>query len=185
MRGQDGVLVVVGEPAPSCARHSSAATVAATVIELQALLLERGIARSVAGVASMLQQIREADEAIKRANTDLDDTIRQLGELGLLGRPASQQTLEKLTNTLSITRTPRASDSAVAARATSSALRRSTSSTNRAKRAFLAPQLARRRRGGLASAMSSRTIGSRRLLLATRARRDQQGLLGRMFRKSG
>jgi hypothetical protein len=40
--------------------------------------------------ASRGQQIREADEAIERANVDLDDTIRQLGELGLLGRPASQ-----------------------------------------------------------------------------------------------
>jgi hypothetical protein len=46
------------------------------------------------------QQIREADEAIERANADLDDTIRQLGELGLLGRPASQETLEKLTTAL-------------------------------------------------------------------------------------
>ena len=42
--------------------------------------------------ASRRQQIREADEAIERANADLDDTIRQLGELGLLGRPASQET---------------------------------------------------------------------------------------------
>jgi hypothetical protein len=42
---------------------------------------------------SRRQQIREADEAIKRANADLDNTIRQLGELGLLGRPASQETL--------------------------------------------------------------------------------------------
>ena len=47
------------------------------------------------GHASRKQQIRGADEAIERANADLDDTIRQLGELGLLGRPASQQTLEK------------------------------------------------------------------------------------------
>jgi hypothetical protein len=46
------------------------------------------------------QQIREADEAIERANADLDDMIRQLGELGLLGRPASQETLEKLTTAL-------------------------------------------------------------------------------------
>jgi Recombinase zinc beta ribbon domain len=52
------------------------------------------------GRASRRQQIREADEAIKRANADLDSTIRQLGELGLLGRPASQETLEKLTKTL-------------------------------------------------------------------------------------
>ena len=33
--------------------------------------------------ASRAQQIRAADEAIERANADLDDTIRQLGELGL------------------------------------------------------------------------------------------------------
>jgi hypothetical protein len=46
------------------------------------------------------QQIREADEAIERANADLDDTIRQLGGLGLLGRPASQETLEKPTTAL-------------------------------------------------------------------------------------
>jgi hypothetical protein len=52
------------------------------------------------GRASPKQQIREADEAIERANADLDDTIRQLGELGLSGRPASQQTLEKLTTAL-------------------------------------------------------------------------------------
>ena len=50
--------------------------------------------------ASRRRQIREADEAIERANADLDDTIRQLGELGLLGRPASQETLEKLTTAL-------------------------------------------------------------------------------------
>ena len=49
---------------------------------------------------SRSQQIREADEAIERANADLDDTIRQLGELGLLGRPASQETLEKLATAL-------------------------------------------------------------------------------------
>jgi len=52
------------------------------------------------GRASRKQQIRDADEAIERANTGLDDTIRQLGELGLLGRPASQETLEKLTTAL-------------------------------------------------------------------------------------
>ena len=45
------------------------------------------------GRASRKQQVREADDAITRANADLDDTIRQLGELGLLGRPASQETL--------------------------------------------------------------------------------------------
>ena len=50
--------------------------------------------------ASRRQQIREADEAIERASAGLDDTIRQLGELGLLGRRVSQETLEKLANTL-------------------------------------------------------------------------------------
>ncbi len=50
--------------------------------------------------ASRRQQIREADEAIERANADLDDTIRQLGGLGLLGRPASRETLERLTTAL-------------------------------------------------------------------------------------
>jgi hypothetical protein len=49
---------------------------------------------------SRKRQIREADEAIVRANADLDDTIRQLGEVGLLGRPASRETLEKLTAAL-------------------------------------------------------------------------------------
>ena len=62
----------------------------------------------VHGRASRRQQIREADEAIKRANADLDDTIRQLGELGLLGRPASRETLEKLANTLDGAHTVRA-----------------------------------------------------------------------------
>jgi hypothetical protein len=46
------------------------------------------------------RQIREADDAIERASADLDDTIRRLGELGLLGRAASQETLEKLTTAL-------------------------------------------------------------------------------------
>jgi site-specific DNA recombinase len=50
--------------------------------------------------ASRTQQIRAADEAIKRTNADLDNTIRQLGELGLLGRTASRETLEKLAKTL-------------------------------------------------------------------------------------
>jgi hypothetical protein len=58
--------------------------------------------------ASRKRQIREADEAIERANADLDDTIRQLGELGLLGRPASQETLEKLTAALDDAHTVRA-----------------------------------------------------------------------------
>ncbi|MBV9365825.1 MAG: recombinase zinc beta ribbon domain-containing protein, partial [Solirubrobacterales bacterium] len=35
--------------------------------------------------ASRKRQICEADEAIERAGAELDDTIRQLGELGLLG----------------------------------------------------------------------------------------------------
>jgi Recombinase zinc beta ribbon domain len=60
------------------------------------------------GLAPRRQQIREADEAIERANADLDDTIRQLGELGLLGRPASQETLEKLTRALDDAHTVRA-----------------------------------------------------------------------------
>jgi hypothetical protein len=54
----------------------------------------------VHGPASRKRQIRAADEAIERANADLDNTIRQLGELGLLGRPASQETLAKLTTAL-------------------------------------------------------------------------------------
>jgi site-specific DNA recombinase len=60
------------------------------------------------GRASRKQQIREADQAIKRANADLDDTIRQLSELGLLGRPASQQILGKLTKALDDAHTARA-----------------------------------------------------------------------------
>ena len=62
------------------------------------------------GRASRKQQIREADEAIERANAELDDTIRQLGELGLLGRPASQETLEKLTAALDDAHTFRLGD---------------------------------------------------------------------------
>jgi Recombinase zinc beta ribbon domain len=58
--------------------------------------------------ASRRQQIREAEEAIERANADLDDTIRQLGELRLLGRPASQATLEELTTALDDAHTVRA-----------------------------------------------------------------------------
>ncbi len=60
------------------------------------------------GRASRKQQIREVDEAIERANADLDDTIRQLGELGLLGRSASQETLGKLTKALDDAHTARA-----------------------------------------------------------------------------
>jgi hypothetical protein len=62
----------------------------------------------VHGRASRRQQIREADEAIERANADLDSTIRQLGELGLLGRPASQETLGRLTTALDDAYTVRA-----------------------------------------------------------------------------
>src|SRR5207248_4912470 len=58
--------------------------------------------------ASRRQQIREADAAIERANADHDDTIRPLGELGLVGRPASQETLQKLTKTLDDAHTVRA-----------------------------------------------------------------------------
>jgi hypothetical protein len=50
--------------------------------------------------ASRRRQIHAADEAIERASADLDSTIRQLGGLGLLGRPASQETLAKLTTAL-------------------------------------------------------------------------------------
>jgi site-specific DNA recombinase len=58
--------------------------------------------------ASRKRQIREADRAIARASADLDDTIRQLGALGLLGRAASQETLAKLTTALDDAYTARA-----------------------------------------------------------------------------
>jgi hypothetical protein len=58
--------------------------------------------------SSRKQQIREADEAIERANADLDDTIRQLGELGLLGQPASQETLGKQAKAVDDAHTARA-----------------------------------------------------------------------------
>src|SRR6516164_8195512 len=54
------------------------------------------------------RQIREADDAIVRASADLDDTIRRLGELGLLGRAASHETLEKLSKALDDAHTVRA-----------------------------------------------------------------------------
>jgi Recombinase zinc beta ribbon domain len=81
------------------------------------------------GRASRKQQIREADEAIERASADLDDTIRQLGELGLLGRPATQETLKKLTNALDNAYTARAR-LGEGARPMSSVLRTSTSCPN-------------------------------------------------------
>jgi hypothetical protein len=59
------------------------------------------------GPAPRKQQIREADEAIERASADLDDMIRQLGELGLLGRPATQD-LGKLNKALDNAYTARA-----------------------------------------------------------------------------
>ena len=79
---------------------------------VEALVLDAVRAYSATGDARARawrgQQIREADEAIERANADLDDTIRQLGELGLLGRPASHETLEKLAKTLDDAHTVRA-----------------------------------------------------------------------------
>ena len=79
--------------------------------------------------ASRRRQIREADEAIERASAGLDDAIRQLGELGLLGRAASQKTLEKLAMTLDDAHAVRAR-LGDGARATSSVLTTSTSSAN-------------------------------------------------------
>ena len=71
---------------------------------VEAMVLDAVRAYSVTadarGRASGRQRIREADDAIERANAELDDTIRQLGKRGLLGRPASQETLEKLTTAL-------------------------------------------------------------------------------------
>ena len=79
---------------------------------IEAMVLDAVRAYSATGDAprraSRKQQIREADEAIERANADLDDTIRQLGELGLLGRPASQETLETLATALDDAHTIRA-----------------------------------------------------------------------------
>jgi len=57
---------------------------------------------------SRKRQIRDADQTIERANADLDNTIRQFGELGLLVRPASRETLEKLTTALDHAHTVRA-----------------------------------------------------------------------------
>ena len=54
VRGEDGVLVVVPELAPVVREVFQRRDRAATIVQLQAFLLERGIERSVAGVASML-----------------------------------------------------------------------------------------------------------------------------------
>ena len=54
-RGEDGVLVVVPELAPVVREVFQRRDRGATIVELQAFLLERGIERSVAGVASMLR----------------------------------------------------------------------------------------------------------------------------------
>ncbi len=74
---------------------------------------------------SRKQQIRDADEVIERASADLDNAIRQLGELGLLGRPASRETLEKLTTALDDVMSP-ARGLVMGARAMSSVLTTST-----------------------------------------------------------
>jgi len=76
------------------------AAVKADRVEELVLDAVRAYSATAHGRASRKQQIRETDEAIKRANADLDNTIRQLGEVGLLGRPASRETLEKLTAAL-------------------------------------------------------------------------------------
>src|SRR5436305_3087729 len=55
MRGQDGLLVVVPELAAVVREVFQRRDRGATIVELQAFLLERGIERSVAGVASMLR----------------------------------------------------------------------------------------------------------------------------------
>ena len=55
VRGEDGVLVVVGELAPVVREVFQRRDRGAPIVELQAFLLERGIERSVAGVASMLR----------------------------------------------------------------------------------------------------------------------------------
>jgi DNA invertase Pin-like site-specific DNA recombinase len=55
MRREEGVLVVVPELAPVVREVCERRDRGATIVELQAFLLERGIERSVAGVASMLR----------------------------------------------------------------------------------------------------------------------------------
>ena len=55
MRGEDGVLVLVPELAAVVREVFQRRDRGATIVELQAFLLERGIERSLAGVASMLR----------------------------------------------------------------------------------------------------------------------------------
>ncbi len=94
----------------SAKRCQRRAAVKADRVEEMVLDAVRGYsaAADLNGRASRRQQIREADEAIERANAVLDEAIRQLGELGLLGRPASQETLGKLTTALDDAYTVRA-----------------------------------------------------------------------------
>ena len=86
--------------ADRCRRRTAvkADRVEAMVMDAGPGVLGRG--RCARPRVSRRQRSREADEAIERASADLDNTIRQLGELGLLGRPASQESLGKLTTTL-------------------------------------------------------------------------------------
>ncbi|HEX4281358.1 MAG TPA: recombinase family protein, partial [Solirubrobacteraceae bacterium] len=94
----------------SANRCQRRAAVKADRVEEMVLDAVRGYSATAdaGGRASRRRQIREADAAMERANADLDNTIRQLGELGLLGRPASQETLEKLTTALDDAHTVRA-----------------------------------------------------------------------------
>src|SRR5947209_423285 len=65
----------------SAKRCQRRAAVKADRVEEMVLDAVRGYSTTanMHGRASRRQQIREADEAIERANADLDDTIRQLG----------------------------------------------------------------------------------------------------------
>jgi hypothetical protein len=108
-RGSCGSRMVINSYTGSCRCGDSSANrcqrrAAVKADRVEELVLDAVRAHSVTadvhGRLSRRQQIREADEAIDRANADLDETIRQLGELGLLGRPASRETLGKLTKAL-------------------------------------------------------------------------------------
>ena len=68
-----------------CRRRAAVKAERVEEIVLDALRAYSALA-DAQGCASRKQQIRAADEVIERANADLDDTIRQLGELGFLGR---------------------------------------------------------------------------------------------------